>query len=362
MWTLWYLMLSAMAGVATVDILDIGQGDAILIRSPEGKSVLIDGGTGKVDVVPMLRERGISELSMIVGTHAHADHIGGIDEVLEEIPVKVYLDNGMPHTTKTYEKVMALIEQKEIRYIEGKRDQEFNLGSEVKLQILHPQDVLLRNTRSDLNSNSVVIRMMHGKNCFLFTGDAEEPTEHSLVRQGVGQCDILKVPHHGSNHSSTTAFLNEIQPKVALISLGENNRYGHPGEETMARLERTGAEIYRTDTMGTITVTSDGSSISVQTKKEAIVHKKQDNGKVTEIAHITSETTVISDTNGKFDLNTATQSQLESISGIGPSKAAAIIAYRSENGPFSAVQDVVNVSGIGVKTAEKIAEAAFVAQ
>ena len=362
MWGLWYLMLSAMAGVATVDILDIGQGDAILIRSPEGKSVLIDGGTGKVDVVPMLRERGISELSMIVGTHAHADHIGGIDEVLEAIPVKVYLDNGMPHTTKTYEKVMALIEQKEIRYIEGKRDQEFNLGSEVKLHIVHPQDVLLRNTRSDLNSNSVVIKMTHGDNCFLFTGDAEEPTEQSLIRQKIGQCDVLKVPHHGSNHSSSTPFLNEVKPKLALISLGEDNRYGHPGEETMARLERTGAEIYRTDTMGTITVTSDGKTISVQTKKEAIVHKKQDDGKVREIAHITSETTVISDTTGKFDLNTATQSQLESISGIGPSKATAIILYRTENGPFTSVNDVVNVSGIGAKTAEKIAVAAFVAQ
>ena len=204
--------------------------------------------------------------------------------------------------------------------------------------------------------------MTHGDNCFLFTGDAEEPTEQSLIRQNIGQCDVLKVPHHGSNHSSSTPFLNEVQPKLALISLGENNRYGHPGEETMARLERTGAEIYRTDTMGTITVTSDGETIAVQTKKEAIVHKKQNNGKVREIAHITSETTVISDTTGKFDLNTATQSQLESISGIGPSKATAIILYRTENGPFASVEEVVNVSGIGVKTAEKIAAAAFVTQ
>ena len=204
-------------GIATVDILDVGQGDAILIRSPEGKSILIDGGTGSVNVVPMLRERGIEELNMVVGTHAHADHIGGIDEVFEAFPVKVYLDNGMPHTTRTYEKVMGMVEQKKIRYIEAKRDQAFKLGKEIKLEVIHPQTVHLRNTRSDLNSNSVVIRMTHGKNCFLFTGDAEEPTEHALIRQDVGQCDVLKVAHHGSNHSSTTAFLNVVQPKLALI-------------------------------------------------------------------------------------------------------------------------------------------------
>ena len=99
MLALWCLLMTAIAGTVTVDILDVGQGDSILIRSPEGKSVLIDGGTGRVDVVPLLRARGIEELNMVVGTHAHADHIGGIDEVFEAIPVKLYLDNGLPHTT-----------------------------------------------------------------------------------------------------------------------------------------------------------------------------------------------------------------------------------------------------------------------
>ena len=356
---LWCLLMTAIAGTVTVDVLDVGQGDSILIRSPEGKSVLIDGGTGSVDVVPLLRARGIEELNMVVGTHAHADHIGGIDEVLESIPVKLYLDNGLPHTTKTYAKVMELIEQKEIRYIEGKRDQEFNLGKEVKLQIIHPQNILLRNTRSDLNSNSVVIRMLHGNNCFLFTGDAEEPTEDQLVRQDIGTCQVLKVAHHGSNHSSTTHFLEEVEPKIAVISLGANNRYGHPGEDAMTRLERTGAEIYRTDTMGTVTITSDGENLQVETKKEAVVHKI-DSGKIKKISHVTTDTTVITDATGKFDINTASQSQLEGISGIGPSKATAIIAYRNENGPFKNIQDVVNVSGVGPKTVEKIAAEAYV--
>lgn len=359
MLALWCMLMTAIAGTVTVEILDVGQGDSILIRSPEGKTVLIDAGTGRTDVVPMLQQRGISELNMVIGTHAHADHIGGMDEVFEALPVKVYLDNGMPHTTKTYEKVMKLVEDKEIRYIEGKRDQEFNLGKEIKLQVLHPQNTLLRNTRSDLNSNSVVVRMTHGKNCFLFTGDAEEPTEHQLVQQGVGTCDVLKVAHHGSNHSSTNHFLQTVQPKIALISLGVDNRYGHPGDEAMDRISNTGAEIYRTDTMGTITVTSDGKKLTVQTKKEAVVHKV-DKGAVKEIAHTTMDTTVISNVDGKFDINTASQTQLESINGIGPSKATAIIAYRTEHGPFKSIHELTNVSGVGPKTAEKIAAAAYV--
>ncbi len=358
--TLWVWMLTAIAGVVTVDILDVGQGDSILIRSPEGKTVLIDGGTGSVDIVPMLHSREVEKLNMVIGTHAHADHIGGLDEIIESIPIKVYLDNGLPHTTKTYEKVMTLIEKQDIRYIEAKREQVFKLGKEVTLEILHPQDVHLKNTRSDLNSNSIVIRMTHGNNCFLFTGDAEEPTEDVLVRQNIGQCDVLKVAHHGSNHSSSTHFLSMVQPKLALISSGEGNRYGHPGEESLSRLEKTGAEIYRTDTMGTITVTSDGSTLSVETKKSNVVHKKVDSGQIKEIKHITTDRTVISDAENKFDLNIANQSQLETISGIGPSKASAIIAYRKENGPFIQVNDVVNVSGVGPKTAEKIAAATFV--
>ena len=150
-----------------------------------------------------------------------------------------------------------------------------------------------------------------------------------------------------------------MEPKIAVISLGENNRYGHPGPEAMERLERTGAEIYRTDTMGTVTITSDGKKLEVKTKKEAVVHKV-DAGKVKKISHITTDTTVITDATGKFDINTASQSQLETINGIGPSKATAIITYRNEHGPFQNINDLINVSGVGPKTVEKIAAEAYV--
>ena len=154
-----FLVLSAVAGTLSVHVLDIGQGDSVLIQSPEGKVVLIDGGTGSVNVVPYLQSLNIEEINLMIGTHAHADHIGGLDDVINTFPVKVYLDNGMPHTTRTYNSLMKLIEDKDITYITATNGRIFTLGSEVTLEVLHPQDRLLQNTRSDLNSNSVVIRL-----------------------------------------------------------------------------------------------------------------------------------------------------------------------------------------------------------
>ena len=351
------LLTQAFAGILEVDILDVGQGDSIFIRSPEGKTVLIDAGTGrKGDVVAMLKERNVEMLNLVVATHPHADHIGGLDEVLEAIPVKAYLDSGMTHTTRSYAKVMDLVEKKEITYISGKSGRTLRLGAEVELTLLHPQDVLQRNTRSDLNSNSVVIRMTHRDNCFLFTGDAEEPTEELLVQKGIEPCKVLKVAHHGSNHSSTMHFLKAVQPEIALISLGKGNRYGHPGDESMARLKKVGAQIYRTDLLGTIQVRSDGKTVTVQGAEHTSVPRPKITAHVDHKEHSTPSI----DDSGKFNINTATQSQLESIKGIGPSKAKAILAYLEEKGPLSNINDLTNVKGIGKKTAEKIAIKAFV--
>lgn len=246
----------------------MGQGDSILIRTPE-KAILIDAGEGEVSVPKLLEERGITTLDLVIGTHPHADHIGGMDDVLDSVKVKNYVDNGLAHTTKTYEAVMQRIEDKQIPYRAGTVDMKFNLDDGAVLEVLFPRDTKLRDTRSDLNSNSVVTRLTHGKSCFLFTGDSEEPTEMALLDAGLTQCDVLKVAHHGSRHSTTNAFLSVVKPKIALISLGVGNRYGHPGDETLARLGAVGAEIYRTDLMGTLTVVSDKSTVRVETGKKA---------------------------------------------------------------------------------------------
>ncbi len=243
----------------------MGQGDSILIRTPANKTILIDAGDGDVNVPKLLEGLGVTGLDLVIGTHPHADHIGGMDDVLDALPVKNYLDNGLPHTTKTYDGVMERIEAKEITYKSGLLGMKFNLDDGAVLEVLFPDGVKLKDTRSDLNSNSVVTRLTHGDSCFLFTGDAEEPTERALVNDGLGQCDVLKVAHHGSNHSSTRPFLEAVKPSIAVISVGTGNRYGHPGDDTLGRLQATGATIYRTDLMGQVTLLSDKEHITVET-------------------------------------------------------------------------------------------------
>ncbi len=388
------LLLAAMpawAGTLTVDVLDVGQGDAILLQSPAGKRVLIDAGTGKEDVVPMLRARGIDKLDLVIASHAHADHIGGMDEVLEAVPVKIYVDQGMPHTTGTYTKVMGLVESKGAAYKPGKRGVAFNLDDGIRIELLAPFEPPLSGTRSDLNSNSVVVRLTKGDQCMLFTGDSEEPTEHMLLQKGLEPCQVLKVAHHGSGHSSTQHFLDTVKPEVALISCGVDNKYKHPYPETLERLARVGAAVYRTDELGTIRVKTDGTSIQVvPLGKETGARRPMDPDwtpppaktvlragepppeaqpparnktvlapaapaaasvapvLVTKAPVTRPEKVVLG--GGKLDLNAATAAQLDALPGIGPAKAQAIIAFRESNGPFTSLDQLDAVPGIGPAT------------
>lgn len=255
---------SALAGTMRVDMLDVGQGDSILITSPAGKRVLIDAGIKEAAVDEQLRRLGVTELSLVIATHPHADHVAGMKDVVEQIPIKLYIDNGLPHTTQTYLDLMAAIEAKQVPYKPAKNGQTYKLDDGIVLTVLFPDEKTLTDTRSDLNSNSVVVRLDHGEDCFLFTGDSEDPTEEELLRKGLGQCDVLKVAHHGSNHSSSTRFLTAVDPDIALISVGVDNRYDHPGEETIKRLQTVGATIYRTDHCGQISLLSTGHGITVE--------------------------------------------------------------------------------------------------
>jgi beta-lactamase superfamily II metal-dependent hydrolase len=265
-----FALAPARAGTLRVDMLDVGQGDSILIRTPANKTILIDAGDGDTSVPALLQKEGVDHLDLVIATHPHADHIGGMDAVVQSLPIKNYIDNGLPHTTQTYQKLMTDIEGRKIPYKAAIAGQVFNLDDGAKLEVLFPNGTPLTNTRSDLNANSVVTRLTHAGHCFLFTGDSEEPTEQALLASGkLGKCDVLKVAHHGSNHSTTPALLDAVHPSIALVSVGVHNRYGHPGEETLKRIATEGATIYRTDLSGQITVTSDEKGIHVTTQKDA---------------------------------------------------------------------------------------------
>lgn len=272
------LLTAAQAHDLRVDMLDVGQGDSILIRDDQ-RVILIDAGDDPRDVARQLKAEQITKINLVIATHPHADHVGGMLEVVTQFPVTNYVDNHQPHTTATYTNLLAAIHAKEAEGLHwlqpgtGDADDQVHqvrIGPDATLTFLFPLDGERETgTRSDLNSNSVVARIDHGKDCFLFVGDAEAETERALLNNGLAQCDVLKVAHHGSEYATTPAFLAAVQPKIALISVGAGNRYGHPGPKTVGRIESAGAKVYRTDLSGRITVRSTGEGVSVTTEREA---------------------------------------------------------------------------------------------
>ena len=250
-----------------VHFIDVGQGDCILIEAG-CFTVLIDGGprnSGQL-VVDYLVKRGIREIDVLIATHPHADHIGGLIAVLESFPVKRIIDAGIPHTTVTFDDYLTLVETQVkagCRY-ETPEDQTIELPGAAFLDILGPPGDL-----GSLNDNSVVCRLVFANTSFLFTGDAQQAAEESLLEREVPlTADVLKVGHHGSRTSTTPPFLDAVSPTYAVIPCGRDNRYGHPHDEVLERLERFGVTVYRNDQHGTIIFTSDGDTLYVQTCTE----------------------------------------------------------------------------------------------
>ncbi len=253
-----------------VTMMDVGQADAILIQTAD-KTVLIDAGEDKELTSELLAQKGIRQIDLLVATHPHSDHIGGMKTVVEKTSViKLYMDNGFPHTTKMYDDLMDAVESRvasgATKYLAARVGRKLNLGKEAQFEVLWPDDNGLEGTRSDINANSIVMKLTHGDVCFLLMGDAEAETEQKVAPL-VNKCQILKVSHHGSPHSSIPELLDKAKPEVGLISCGLANKHGHPGQSTLDALSSGNAKTYRTDWQGEIKVVSNGKTYSVTTEK-----------------------------------------------------------------------------------------------
>ena len=235
------------AGAVEITFLDIGQGDAVLVRSPEGRTALIDAGGG--DPVEQLDALGVERIDLLVATHPHADHIGGMEEVLAAYPVRFYMDNGQPHTTATYLGLARVLRRRtDIAYLEAV-ERVVSLGS-VTLEVLPlpPAETV------DHNDRSVTIVVRLGSFSALLSGDSETKELGHFVRRGlVPDVTVLKAAHHGSRNGFTRAFLEAAAPEVVVISLGSNS-YGHPHGEASRAYASVAAEVYRTDRDGRVTV------------------------------------------------------------------------------------------------------------
>ncbi|AHD07437.1 ComEC/Rec2 family competence protein [Paenibacillus larvae] len=245
--------------------LDVGQGASQLLVSPNGKTMLIDAGDNDKEqlMLDYMKKYGITKLDIVIGTHPDADHIGGLDKVIDHLDIgKVYLPKASSNT-KTYESLLTSIKQKGLKVTTAKAGVKLDWDPDVQVEMLAPVK-----SYKDNNNNSAVVRLTHGANAILLTGDAESESEQDMIASKAElSADLMLVGHHGSNSSTTAAFLNKVKPKAAVIQVGKGNKYGHPKEKVLQRLEKQGVKVYRNDEQGTIAAISDGKQIRMQTER-----------------------------------------------------------------------------------------------
>jgi competence protein ComEC len=264
---------------AKVVVLDVGQGDSILVITPGNKTALVDAGEpgdGKV-ILAALKKHGVDHIDLLVATHAHADHIGAADEVIRAVPVANVLYSGVPNPTKNYQDFLKAVDEKKLPLLRAEPGQTFELGGGAVMRVLAPIEPLfqkedLRSGGNEPNANSVVTRLDYGEFSILLTGDAEEQTERErLIKNGANiRATVLKVGHHGSKYATSEDFLKRGGFKYAIISAGLDNRYGHPSQEVLDRLKAAQVRVYRTDFQGEIVITTRGQEgdVKITTARE----------------------------------------------------------------------------------------------
>lgn len=267
---------SAGEGGVEVHYIDVGQADSILIKMPNGRTSLIDGGN-RADgdlVTSYLRSNNVKKIDYLVATHPHEDHIGGLPKVISEFEIgKIYMPKKTS-STKIFKEMLNQIKKKKIKTIFAKGSDVIYQDNDLQFITLAPNS----DEYDETNEYSIVNKLTFKNVSFLFTGDAEKDSEDEMLKKGYDiNVDVLKVGHHGGRTSTNKAFLKKVSPSISIISCGKDNDYKHPHDETLARLKSINTQIYRTDEVGTIVVSTDGDKIYVNNDLKTNTYKELDN-------------------------------------------------------------------------------------
>ncbi|MGP4108210.1 ComEC/Rec2 family competence protein [Virgibacillus sp. L01] len=247
-----------------VHFIDVGQGDSILVQTPSDKNILIDGGppdAGK-EVVAFLEEHNVEKIDLLIATHPDIDHIGGLTRVMKSFEVERIIDSGKLHSTKTYAKYISQILKQRIPVEIAKQNTLIQIDPLFKIRILNTHT-----GNKDNNESSIALKISFKETDFLLMGDVEKEQEKKLLKRYNLQSEIIKVAHHGSSTSTSTEFLEEVSPELAILTYSEKNDYGHPVDRVIKNLIKVNAAIYSTAVFGDITISTDGESYLIIAEK-----------------------------------------------------------------------------------------------
>ena len=263
-----------------VTFINVGQGDSILIETPRKHVILVDAGppgaeagldAGSRIVAPLLRAEGIKVIDLLILTHPHDDHAGGMLSILRQFRVRRLTTPNIAYSSPTYKDILRTVKKRRIPLVNAHQGLEVHFPDGVTLSFLHPSASDLRHepTERELNDLSAVAKLEFGKAKFLLAADAGGEAEIRMLARGMDlRADVLKVGHHGSSTATTGPFLREVSPRIAVVSVGRWNEFGHPAKETLARLRRSRIRAYRTDLDGTVTIETDGERIWVRQSRK----------------------------------------------------------------------------------------------
>jgi competence protein ComEC len=252
-----------------VHYINIGQGDSIYIKTPNGEDILIDAGSkaSGSKVVAYLKKQKVDDIEVLISTHPDADHVGGLDEVLAAFKVENVYAPKVQHTTQAFKDFLTAVKNEKLTIKTAKLDVLLPLKDKsIQAKFIGP---IKDYKKDDLNNWSAVLQLTYNKNKFLFMGDAETQAEKDmLAKKMISKVDVLKVGHHGAKETTTNELLKVAKPTYSIISVGAKNSYKHPTNEVLTRLNTIKSKVYRTDQKGTIIVTSDGAKITITTEKK----------------------------------------------------------------------------------------------